>query len=324
MISLLAEWKAKSEELVPNIFMPLNKGHSTFNRDVKVLFEKIGTNPIGQRLLEKIRLCSSHIYIIFGDEDKAYCFQKCKDVVVTCSLKDLDCYSTTGEPIPLPKHVVLFHELTHAYHNISGKRAISHICDPLVWENDEEYKTVAGFSSRKNKTTPKITENAFRKAEGLPARFGSISPSSPGSMHKFELARLKLLGSIHEQNLKGLSENESPPPVALCSIKDLGVDNLCAVRLSVEGVDLSLTPKENMTANFYWVDPNKTMNGIMGDVCYFSPDLTQVELINTLVTSFFHLQNVEHDKIKSLLFMRISGQEHEIMNECFAAGKDAK
>ena len=92
-------------------------------------------------------------------------------------MKDKKCYSTKGDAIDFPKHVILFHELTHAYHNLSGKRATSLLTDPLVWESDEEYKTIVGFPSKnKNRTTPKITENAFRKAEGLPERFGSWGP----------------------------------------------------------------------------------------------------------------------------------------------------
>jgi len=129
-------------------------------------------------------------------------------------MKNLECLSTKGEPLSLPKHVILFHELTHAYHYLSGKRACSQFCDPLAWESDEEYKTIIGFPSKKNKTTAKVTENAFRKAEGLPERFGSSGPPSKNEMSHLCAARIKLLGEIHENNQQDRPGNASPPPIA--------------------------------------------------------------------------------------------------------------
>ncbi len=183
MNSLISKWQSESEEIRPNIFIPSEQANRAFNRDIRIIIERIETNPIGKRLLEKIRLCTSQIYIIYGKNDENLWIslnsQLISPIIISSSMKEWTCFSTKGESIPFPRHVILFHELTHAYHTLSGKRATSHLSDPIVWETEEEYKTIVGFPSKKNKerTKAKITENAFRKAEGLPERFGSWSPS---------------------------------------------------------------------------------------------------------------------------------------------------
>lgn len=287
------------------------------------------SNPIGNRLLEKIRLCASQIYISYGNKDETIwiCTQESIDsklilpVTISISMEDQTCFSTTGESIPLPKHVILFHELTHAYHNLSGKRATNHSCDPIAWKSDEEYKTIVGFPSKKGKTTAKITENAFRKAEGLPERFGSWSPSGIDEREALSAARVKLLGGIHERNQLLSPQSSSPPPIALCSISDLGVENRCALLAEIQGVELDFTPKDK-TSNFWWIDPSNSLNANMGSECYLRLPKEMESEIKELAIAFFPKLNKTDFKVNSLVFLRFSKQELDIILDSIPRVKD--
>lgn len=319
-MSMVSRWKLDSEAIGQNVFIPSSTKDYAFNMGVKVLFEKVESNPVGKRLLGKIRLCSSEIHIFYGNEDKTMWIhnQESRDlnvvppVFISLSMKDVECFSTKGESISLPKHVILFHELTHAYHNLSGKRANSQICDPIVWESDEEYKTVIGFPSKKKKMTPKITENAFRIAEGLPERFGSWGPSGNDERQRLSNARVRLLGKIYEQNKRSYPENTSPPPVALCSINDLGLDNRCIALASIQGVDTSFNPKDGVS-NFFWVDPSNILSPILNNECYLNQTNMELEKIKMLATILFpKLQGLDFN-VKSLVYLRLSQQELNIL-----------
>jgi hypothetical protein len=267
MLSIIAEWKVNSEEIRPNIFISSKKHYPLFNQDVRLLLKSIEANSIGKRLLKKISLCTGEIYIHFGKENISRFINEKESgdaqirsfTVISCSLEDNICYSTTAEEIPSPKCVILFHELVHAYHHLSGKLGTSNSCDPLVWESDEEYKTIVGFPSKKGKTTPKITENAFRREEGLPERFGSWSLSYKCGLAALRAARVTLVGSIHEKNQQADLENLNPPPMALCSISDLGSENTIVLLADIEGVDIDCTPKDK-TSTFISIDKNNRIN----------------------------------------------------------------
>lgn len=320
MMSMVSRWKAESESIQPNIFIPSSTKNYAFNRDVKVLFEKIEANPIGRRLLEKIQLYSSEIHIFYGNTDETISMhnQETRDlniippVFIRLSMKDRECFSTKGEPISFPKHVILFHELTHAYHALSGKRANSQICDPIVWESDEEYKTIVGFPSKKKKITSKITENAFRIAEGLPERFGSWSPIGNNGRQRLSALRVRLLGKIYEQNKQSNSENRSPPPVALCSINDLGANNHCVALASIQGVDTSFSPK-NTVSNFFLIDTRNILDLILDNQCYLNLTNIESEKIKTIATILFpKLRNLDFT-VKSLMYLRLTEPELDVL-----------
>jgi hypothetical protein len=310
MRSILARWKSTSEEIRPNIFIPPEEADPLFNREVKILIEKIEANVIGNRLLEKIGLHPPAIHIFYGKEDRCTLVRaKEKTIpltIIECSMKDTRCFSAKGESIPLPKHVILFHELTQGYHHLSGKSATSNFSDPLVWGSDEEYKTIVGFPSKKGKTTPKITENAFRFAEGLPERFGSVDPIANGS-NLFLISRIKLLGKIHEQNRFSLS----PPSIALYSISDLRITKRCALYAEIQGVDTDFALK-NTTSRFLSIDPSNSIDSLMGDRCYLrllpEADMT-IDTIKRIARDFLpKLQRGEFE-VKFAVFLRLSEDE---------------
>lgn len=307
------------EEIRPNIFVQAEIVNSPFNKDIKVLFEQIESNPIGRRLLEKISRYSSEIHVLYGKECQSISNHErdsskvSSPIVVRISMSDLVCFSITGESIPLPVHVILFHELTHAYHHVSGKFATSQLCDPLVWESDEEYKTIIGFPHKKEKSTPKITENAFRKEEGLPDRFGSWSPSGNGVRSALCAARIRTLRAIHTRNQLAYSDKLIPPPLALCSVSDLGMENRCVVLLAIQGVDVDFTPK-NITSSFFWIDRNNSLHSQMGPDCYLRPphQIDSDELKSLAKGCFSKLNNVVF-KIQTWTTLRLSQQEFDIL-----------
>lgn len=318
MASVVTRAGVEFEEIRPNIFIPSEKTDSACNNDVKILIEQIETNPIGRRLLEKIRLSSSEVFIGYGKRDKCAMFSE-KDsnyVIISLSKKDFTCFSARGESIPFPKHVKLFHELTHAHHYFSGKRAMGHLSDPLVWENDEEYKTIMGFPSKKGKTTPKITENAFRRAEGLPERFGSWDPSGSSLRSALCAARIKILGAMHEKSRSFFPENFAPPPIALCSVKDLGSVNRCLVYTKIHGVDIKYNPKDKIS-NFFWIDPSNFMASNIGDTCYHRPpnasDLDSMRLKSLAAELFPELENTIF-KVCSMVILRVSQYEIDVIS----------
>lgn len=205
--------EAPLECIRPNIYVTPSLNLPNFSSQVKELIEHIDSNPIGHRLLEKISQCTSHhINILHSSKDLTISSSSKKHVIVNCSLTNLSCFSSRGETIPIPNYVVLFHELTHAYHVLYKKRSVTHQADPLIWASDEEYHTIMGFPSKNpGRTTPKITENAFRKAEGLPERFGHIRPETLQTpFTKSLLTRLKLLGHLHEKLQSANSSSEAP------------------------------------------------------------------------------------------------------------------
>lgn len=321
-MSMISKWGTESEEVKQNIFIPSETADRAFNRDIKIIIERIESNIVGKRLLEKIRLCASQIYIFYGKKDKAIWVhdQESKTssqippVIISCSMKNLSCFSTKAESIPFPMHVILFHELTHAYHNLSGKRATSQTTDPIVWESDEEYKTIMGFpSKKKERTKAKITENAFRKVEGLPERFGSWGPSFKDDKLALSAARIKVLGSIHERNQSTSPLSSSPPPIAKCSISDLGSTNRCLISTEVEGVNRDFSANQTAVSHFFWVDPSNTLDSIIGNQCYLRPpsDMTS-ENIKKAVAAIFPKLNEINFQIRSLIFLRLSQSELDV------------
>jgi hypothetical protein len=306
------------EEIRPNIFVQAENINSSFNKEVKVLFAQIESNPIGRRLLEKIYRYSSEIHVLYGKECQCISNHEIDSstiispVIVRISMRDLVCFSITGESIPLPMHVILFHKLIHAYHHLSGKFATSQLCDPLVWESDEEYKTIIGFPHKKEKSTPKITENAFRKEEGLPDRFGSWSPSGNGVRSALCAARIKTLGAIHTRNQLAYSD-KLIPPLALCSVSDLGLESRCVVLLAIQGVDVDFTPK-NITSSFFWVDRNNSLHSQMGHDCYLRPPhQTDSDELKSLAKGCFSKLNNVVFKIQTWTTLRLSQQEFDIL-----------
>jgi hypothetical protein len=324
MISFFAKWKADFEEVKPNIFIPSQTENLAFNIGIKSQLEKIEKNPIGKRLLDKIQGCSAPIFVVWDNDDSTISISsqeykvasKMPPVIVKCSMKDTRCYSIQGEAIPFPIHVVLFHELTHAHHTLSGKRATSQLTDPLVWESDEEYKTIIGFPSKKgSRNKPKITENAFRQAENLPERFGSWGPSGCDEREALCVARIKIVGKIHAQNLLASSSSFSPPPIAMCTLNDLGNPNHCIVAATIEGVNRDFSQNKKAVSNFFWIDPSTSLDSLMGPRSYdrFSMDTSFSEAIKNAAIIVFPKLTTTDFKVKSFGFYRVSQLELNIL-----------
>lgn len=235
-----------------------------------------------------------------------------KEAIIILSLKDLACYSIKAEIIPIPKHVVLFHELTHAYHYLSGKRANTILSDCLVWKSDEEYKTIMGFPSKKKKTTPKITENAFRKVENLPERLGSYAPLDDSKEAKMIFCRMKKLAKIDEQNRKIDPENLSPPAIALCRMNDLGIDSHVRMWIKIRGVDENFKPQQNKKSIFYVKDSENILSPILRtdtfyiDIIDSLHSLNQSDKINDVTTCFIPQLKDLGFEVKIFKILRLS------------------
>lgn len=341
MISMLmksAVMRGTFTEIRPKIFIPTQKENPFFHRNIKTLIKDVECNPIGTRLLEKIELSPLPIYLTKGNESQTLVYAQnnhISKIVIQCSMDSTVCVSTQAKWIPCPKQVILFHELTHAYHYCSGKGATSQITDPLVWGCDEEYKTIVGFPSKKpGRTKAKITENSFRQAEHLPERFGSWPPledslsrsfrtirmkiqnpfneqsqmffSGQLMGHALSAARIKTLGPLHEQNQKIVPHISAPPPITNCSIKDLGERNYCVFLINAQDVKKDVPSTEILS---YWICSSKVADAVMGSECYFKmPINTHAVMAEYLVKERPRLNRAEF-KIESIAVVRISELE---------------
>lgn len=283
------------QERQPWICLSAKEEDSAFNSEVKDLLNQINLNPIGARLIAKLRLLSRKIFIFPGAKDLTA--SNSFGTYISLTLKDFNCYSPTSEAIFLPKHVILFHELTHAYHHLSNKQAWSNQSDPLVWESDEEYKTIIGFPSKSGKTSPKITENAFRQAEGLPLRYGSYGPSE-GIRSLLAAHRGKILGSIYERQLSESPENFSPPPMAQCTMEDLGSEHHCLALITV-------AEDENQIRDFLCFDFGEEFERELENKIFkYNHSASQAELNE--IASKYAIPNLENKVVKSAIKVRLS------------------
>jgi len=214
------------ENVRPYIFVKIDEDTTSFFERVKNDLDIIEANPIGKRLIEKIEK-SAHVIIIKSAE---YCFCNPVDPMDTCCLGKgtasvigyslLD-YATPisyqCKPIETPPFVHLVHELMHGLHNSRGKTATTNHCDRLVWTDDEEYHVIEGFPSKKGgRTKPKISENAFRVAQGLQRRFSHRSFEFL-QKYSFIFSRVKLLAALY---LKNRPQFE-PGPIINITDKDI-------------------------------------------------------------------------------------------------------
>ncbi|HSX37657.1 MAG TPA: M91 family zinc metallopeptidase [Chlamydiales bacterium] len=316
-----------SVEINKNIFTISEDVCPDFNIFVKSLIEKIEKNPIGTRLLEKIQQLSSQTYIVHGEVDATYLHtdhtidgKRPPVAIVQLSGKDQTCFSTSGASIPIPQHVGLFHELTHAYHYLSDKIATTRFSDPFIWKTDEEYKTIIGLPSKNGKKTPKITENAYRKAEGLSERFGSWSPPISDLRAAWCAARIKLLGPIYERNQSMTPDNLSPPQVDFYSVKDLGSETRPMVSAEIYGVGLDFMPQD-VEAYLCDIPPDasskaRELESMLGEKCHL--DLTEgktIEAINNLAVDFFpKLSAINFFQVRSLNLVRIRKEEESLID----------
>ncbi|MCI5052820.1 MAG: type III secretion system effector protein [Simkaniaceae bacterium] len=154
-----------------------------FTAHLVALLTRIEANSEGKRLLDKIATFSVPIIIksgeianVYGDyiEDSSDKKTYTRLSIVWNPMEEE--YFDIGKGakgIPSPPHVGFFHELVHIYRLLVGQHTgtrCSH-CDPLIWTSDEEYETITGDLTCATKKTACFSENAFRKAEGLPLRY---------------------------------------------------------------------------------------------------------------------------------------------------------
>lgn len=272
-------------------------------------FDAIEANPVGKELLEKIAQCSTRILInISNDHFAKWLFNVTTDVhigVINYSQETQQCFSRDGESIPIDSHTALFHEILHIYHNIINydKLIEIHPIDPLVWDTEEEYRTIMGFPDEQESGITPLTENTYRKAAGLTERFGHIS-GDPCSLLK---TRLKFLGKIHQNNLKRLQEPTLLPLPALCSEENLNPSDVALV-LSVTYLDTGcssvytkLLPLDMQEEYYKFAIPGRR--------------LPKDEIRSWAMTVFPHLIQMDFE-ISYFGFIKISEEERSaILNE---------
>jgi hypothetical protein len=293
-----------------NIFIKHSIERIDFSDQIRKVIDRIEANPIGCRLLKKISSYTLPIHIVYHIRDETLSKGLATPIIVHCSLENLSCFSVQCQPIPLPNYIVLFHELTHAYHVLSGKRSITTRSDLLIWGSDEEYHTIVGFPSKNStRTTPKITENAFRRAEGLPERFGHIRPNQLKTLFDHSLlTRLKLLGEIHE-NLQASSFcRDAPPPIALCTKAALGGSNHWMIITRIQGINEEFTPTPKVISKFY----HRYFLEADLDTCYVEDLSLLKQAQDELTTLFPKLQEVKHT-VKALAILRCSQEEFDVV-----------
>ncbi|MEC7839753.1 MAG: M91 family zinc metallopeptidase [Chlamydiota bacterium] len=313
--NIFSNWRDNSVEPFKNIFIVKEKTNIHFQREVKELLEHIESNAIGKRLLEKVQRFSCKIFILSDEIDHTIGLKQGHDVVIGCSRKNISVTNIEGRSIFEPAYLSLFHELVHAYHNVSGKLADSNIVDPLVWTSDEEYKTIVGFpSKKKNRAKVKITENAFRKVEGLPERFGHCDPNLMLNSTKILQIRTQILGKVHERNLSRLPVSFSPPPIASLSEEDLGPESQCALYVNVEYINTNSIKSEVTTISQYFF--NEQINEIMGKDCHktFFGDWHSEEMQKEITVLIPQLKDVQFSVI-SVVFARLSKLEQEALKD---------
>ncbi len=159
--------------------------------------EKIQKNSIGSLLLKRISAFDVQVIIQNSEKGEEHTEswlkdgKKCFLSLITLPSKKIDVLSSSLEKISMPTDVLIFHELVHVYHKISGELQddiMTPLCDPLIWTTDEEYRTIMGFLPKD------LTENAYRKAAGLPERFSHWTADVDPLVRK----RLERISAIYQ------------------------------------------------------------------------------------------------------------------------------
>ncbi|MBS0656111.1 MAG: hypothetical protein JSR46_10065, partial [Verrucomicrobia bacterium] len=157
-----------TEEISKNISVRYDSRFPFFIARVKADIELLKKSPVGARLIQKIGECATTILILYNPEHDGCGLIKSPDSIFSLVLvsysasRSVSLVSGDCKPLNDPPFIFLAHELIHGYHHARGKAATSHLCDKLVWTNDEDYHTIMGFPSKKqNRSPPKITENAI-------------------------------------------------------------------------------------------------------------------------------------------------------------------
>lgn len=311
----LESWQRDPFEIHDNILYPSENGESLYY-ELLPSFQLIQKNPIGQRLLEKIEDLIGTIYLTKSNENQAIYFKNKKIVVITLTFKNSLFYTIDGVIRPTPFYVIFFHELIHAYHFLSGKNAKTCSTDPILWESDEEYKTIIGFPSKKSfRNKPKITENSFRKADNIPERFGSWDPLAKSVGHKLFQIRFGLLTQKYKNSLLDCSSN-SPPRITVCTKEDLYFSDkyILYVCLKLENGVVNLG-SENME-DYYIMDTSNSFQTLIGEKCYHTiwPSAeTNIDILKDFIEQDFpHLRKLTFT-ITKMVVLRLSLNEFSLL-----------
>lgn len=293
-----------------------------FFETIQQLFSRIEKNPVGKRLFAKMNRFSVPILLRSGVTDQAKVVVSNRQgektlvkVVITLSQRILTCFSFKGDEISLPPHVVLFHELIHAYHAMRGKVAVGLHVDPLVWESDEEFKTVVGFPRKKEKPWPKITENTFRLAEGLPERYGSFGPPSGKEVALLAQRRIQLL-ALNRVYSSGIAGGQQR--TALVTNEVFGRELFYIVLIRIEGVDLDLSPKKGETRFFFDDITTEEKVRSMHKMAYQIVDVEAKEAaVRNYTTLLLPSLKTKPFKVVYLSFLRVTSLEKEVIKQHF-------
>lgn len=199
---------------------------------------------------------------------------------------------------------------------MSGKNAKTCRTDPILWESDEEYKTIIGFPSKKSfRNKPKITENSFRMADNIPERFGSWNPLANSLGHKLFQIRFGLLAQNYKNSLLDCTPN-SPPRITVCTKEDLYFSDkyILYVCLKMEKGVVNLG-RENME-DYYIMDTSNSFQTLIGEKCYHTiwPSAeTKIDILKDFIEKAFpHIRKLTFT-ITKMVVLRLSLNEFSLL-----------
>lgn len=139
----------------------------------------LASGPTGKRLLDKISKSSHVVWIKLGSLSETTFYDalgavtkgKGSDAEIRLSQTALAVIDIYGNETESTFFLDFAHELIHAKHGFDGKNlTMGMVADKQMWHDDEEYQTEYGIPSKKDKqrTQPKITENAIRQEHHFP------------------------------------------------------------------------------------------------------------------------------------------------------------
>ncbi len=308
------------KEVRPNIFIAPSLVRTDFSTKVRELIDKIESNPVGAQLIRKLKESKDRVFINYSDKDMTRLIpvrepSGSSKIDLNFSLSNLRAISIQGEEISNPAYVRLVHDLIMATHFSSYGFAYSQNCDPLAWYSDEEYDAVIGLPSNKEA----ITENAFRKAEGLPERFGYLSPSQEKPLPLLR-KRIKSLAKIHEKNLKNYPGVKK---IAKRSrAEKLSGDVLLYAKVTIDPITASAPRAGALTTLYLPLDKEEGFSQLLqGDTYRILPvDLIESSLKQLLLEEFPHKLGNRQFQIVSSQLIQLDDHETRIARSIHESG----
>lgn len=206
-------------EVFPNIIICPDQppGFDTAVRDV---IARIASRPIGKRLLDKIAKANHVAWLTIGERSETTFYDalgavtkgKGSDAEIRLSLVTRAMISFDVKEAESPFFIDCVHEFIHLYRGFYGKnRSMGNVACKELWQDDDEYETMVGFPSKKDRerTKPKITENTIREEHSLPQVYTHLFASElikPGLSEEIKFQSLAHRTTIAFQQLLASSD----------------------------------------------------------------------------------------------------------------------